>query len=222
MGGGIGLGEHPLDAGFGPTYDSWFGLAALQSSAALGTAQAFREGPISRGSVSDVLALEAGDELLAAARAAWAKSESDVVNHVATGQPINVEYQAVVASVSGSPFTVGPLRGDSVQTNPSQAGSASIFPMAYKCVASLANPLATRLLYYIHTHPNNTRPTNPADYLATARLGSVANTISLGARRQAFLDTSMKTVVATRSFLYVATVSGSSVSIMMIPDWNRK
>jgi RHS repeat-associated protein len=32
VGGGIGLGEHPLDAGFGPTYDSWFGLAALISS----------------------------------------------------------------------------------------------------------------------------------------------------------------------------------------------
>jgi hypothetical protein len=32
LGGGIGLGGHGLDSGFGPEFDSWFGLAGLVSS----------------------------------------------------------------------------------------------------------------------------------------------------------------------------------------------
>ncbi|MEW6229574.1 MAG: RHS repeat-associated core domain-containing protein [Bacillota bacterium] len=44
LGGGIGLGSHGLNAGFGPGFDSWFGLAALVSSRRYALAQLPVEG----------------------------------------------------------------------------------------------------------------------------------------------------------------------------------
>jgi hypothetical protein len=212
LGGGIGLGGHGLDSGFGPEFDSWFGLAGLVSAMPRNSTSVTVGAwtiSYSEGSMTDLMNSPEGEAIADDAESALAYSN----NHRAADSSHNPIESAIVGTTDGA--RTSPILGE-----PGTEGrQGQIQPNKIVTAAKEQLTRGSTVSYILHTHIDaatvdgfRNAPTRLVDYLVHLKMcGELA--------RGGLNAAGARMVVASPNAVYVATVNGHNLSanVLVVP-----